>query len=84
MVVHILCPECSEDIGEIYPFFEVIKNRKCDEIISSQKNLINVDKIDIKADILKNFDFILKAIGINNHCCRIHIISTCDFDNIYW
>lgn len=84
MVVHILCPECAEDIGEIYQFFELVKNRKCEEILSSQKIAIDVDKIDIKADILKNFDFILKAVGINNHCCIAHCLGTCDFDNIYW
>lgn len=84
MVVHILCPECSEDIGEIYSFFEIVKNRKCEEILSSQKMAIDIDKIDMKADIMKNFDFILKAVGITNHCCVCHVLGTCDFDNIYW
>ncbi len=83
MVVFILCPECSEDISEIYPFYSLVKNRQCEEIIKNSKVKIDVDKIDFKLDIFSNFEFILEALHINNMCCRLHIIGNTDFDSLY-
>ena len=83
MVCHILCPECSEDLGAIYPFYDTVKNLYCHKLMENNERIIDVDKIDFKTDILKNFEFILKAVGINKMCCVIHILSTSDFDSIY-
>ncbi len=79
MVCHILCPECSEDLAEIYPAFEAIKNAYFENIMRTHGN-IDVEKIDFKADILPGISFIFEALQIHNHCCRIHILGVTDFD----
>ncbi len=79
MVCHILCPECGEDLAEIYPAYEATKNKYFENIMKEHGN-IDIDKIDFKADILPALDFIFKALRINNHCCRIHILGVTDFD----
>lgn len=83
MVVFILCPECSEDIAEIYPFYNMVKNKYCEQILNKTKAHIDIDKIDFKLDILTDFDFILKALHINNMCCRAHILGNTEFDSLY-
>ncbi len=82
MVLHILCPECNEDLAEIFPAYEEIKNKFITEI--SKKDKIYPGKIELKPNIIPGFDFILEALGINKHCCRIHILGDTNFDNIYY
>lgn len=80
MVVYILCPECNEDIAEIYPFYNLLKNKFCEKLLKDQN--IDIDKVDFKSDILIKFEFILEALQINNTCCRCHILGATDFDSI--
>ncbi len=79
MPVHILCPECSEDLADIYPAFEKIKNAYFDKLLKEHGN-IDLERVSLKEDILPGLSFIFKALHINNHCCRIHILGTTDFD----
>lgn len=80
MVVYILCPECSEDLAEIYPFYNLVKNRFCEKLLKHSD--IDVDKIDFKSDILVKFDFILDALHITNMCCRTHVLTNTEFDTM--
>jgi DNA-directed RNA polymerase subunit N (RpoN/RPB10) len=82
MVVHILCPECNEDLSEIYPFYNEVKVKFCKKILS-EESAIDVDKIDFKSDILVKFDFILNGLKINKMCCRSHILGNTEFDTLY-
>lgn len=84
MVCHILCPECSNDLSEMFPFYESVKSQYAKELIKSNKYPISIEKIDLKSDIITNFGFILNAAGLTNECCRIHIIGHTDFDSIYY
>jgi DNA-directed RNA polymerase subunit N (RpoN/RPB10) len=84
MVVHILCPECSEDLAEIWNFYELVKTQYCESILEKNKQFIDIDKIDFRSDIFTNFEFILKAVEINNQCCRVHILGNTDFDSLYY
>jgi DNA-directed RNA polymerase subunit N (RpoN/RPB10) len=84
MVVHILCPECSEDLAEIYPFYILVKNAYCEKLLKkNDKFPIHPDKMDFKSDILENFAFILNALHINKMCCRVHILGNTEFDSLY-
>jgi hypothetical protein len=83
MVVHILCPECSEDLAEIYPLYNMIKIKYCTQLLKDSDNYIDIDKIDLKNDIFVKFEFILEALRINNMCCRIHILGNTEFDSLY-
>ncbi len=79
MPVHILCPECSNDLGELYPAYEKVKIAYFDKLIKEHGN-IDLEKIDFKADVLPGISFIFEALHINNQCCRIHMLGTTDFD----
>jgi DNA-directed RNA polymerase subunit N (RpoN/RPB10) len=78
MTIHILCPECGEGLAEIYPFYAAVKDKYLASLLS--KNPIDVDKIDLKPDILTGTDFILDALDIRNMCCRTHTLTNADFD----
>ena len=80
MVVHILCPECSEDLGEVYPFYSAVKTAYLKSLILESKKPIDVNKIDLKADVLTDTSFIFDAIDINNICCRMHMLGNTEFD----
>ena len=84
MVCVILCPECCEDLGEVYLFYDLVKKYYIDEILEKNKLKIDVDKIDFKKDVLVNFEFIFEAIKINNTCCRMHILGSTNFDSLYF
>lgn len=77
----ILCPECSEDLADILPFYNIVKNKKCEMILKD--HTIDVDNLDFRSDILVNFEFILEALHINNACCRIHILGNTEYDTLY-
>ncbi len=84
MVHHIQCPECREDIAEISQAYEIFKNSYIDSIIAENNQFIDIDKIDLKTDILNNFEFIFRALEINKQCCRIHMLGNTDFDSLYY
>lgn len=84
MVCHILCPSCSEDLAEVFPFYEKVKQGYCQYLIQQRKIPIHVDKVDLKSDVINNFGFIFDALKITNECCRIHILGNIDFDSIYY
>lgn len=84
MVCHILCPECSEDLAEVYPLFIKIKQGYCDYLINKKKNPIHIDKMELKLNVITNFEFIFDTLRINNPCCRIHMLGNTDFDSNYY
>ena len=81
MVVFILCPECSEDLAVIYPFYNAVKIKHCEKLLSN--DIVSIDKIDFKTDLLVKFEYILESLHINNMCCRIHIMGNTEFDSMY-
>ena len=78
-MIHILCPDCGEDLADIYPAFNVVKNAKFENFLKKNGN-IDITMVDLKTDILPSISFILEALHINNQCCRVHILGTTDFD----
>lgn len=80
MTIYILCPECSEDLAEIYPFYDHVKNNFCEKILS--KLDIDIEKVDFKNDVLVKFEFILDALNITKTCCRLHVLGASNFDSI--
>lgn len=77
MSCHILCPECRELIGDIYPVYERIKNVLFDNAI--KKSDTSIDKVDIKPEILPDVNEIFEFLDIKNNCCRAHIMGTTNF-----
>lgn len=83
MVAHILCPECNEDLAEIYPFYNAVKIKFCEKLLEENKTTYDIDKIDFKDDILVKFSFILDGLKIDKMCCRAHILGNTEFDSLY-
>jgi DNA-directed RNA polymerase subunit N (RpoN/RPB10) len=82
MSCYILCPECGNDLGCVYPAFKCLQAAHNKLYCESEKN-IHSSKIDIKSSGNKGVGYILDTLNLNNMCCRMHLISHVDFDNIY-
>jgi DNA-directed RNA polymerase subunit N (RpoN/RPB10) len=80
MVMFILCPECSEYLGSVYPLFTAVKIKFCKKMLMNQEHSIDIDKMDFRTDILPKMDKLLDLVDIKNMCCRTHIIGASDFD----
>ncbi len=78
-MIHILCTNCSEDLAEIMPAYQAVKNAYFAEVLK-QYGTVDLDRIDFKADILPSIAFIFEALHINNQCCRLHVLGTEEFD----
>ncbi len=83
MVCHILCPECAQDIGEVFPFFDAVRRGYFEYLVSEKKIDIHVDKMDLHPDAASNLDFVFDALNITNFCCRNHMLGTTNHDTIY-
>ena len=81
MVGFILCPECSENIGEVAEFIDLVKQGFYKDI--DKKENIEPEKLVICPNISKPIGFILDAVGLKNICCRMHILGATNFDKIY-
>jgi len=73
--MHILCTECSEDLAEVYPVYEAVRNAACK--IALQKSKISVENISMRPDVIPDLLPVFSLLGLNKHCCRIHIIGGC-------
>lgn len=82
MSCYILCPHCGNDLGSIFPAFQMLQVAHNKLYCESKKN-IHPSKIDIKPSGIKDVGYILNALNLNNICCRMHVISYVDFDNIH-
>lgn len=79
MPVHVLCPECSKNISEVFPAYDKVKSAYFEKMIK-EHGPIDLNRINLKEDVLPGISFIFEALHINNHCCRSHILGTTDFD----
>lgn len=79
MVFHILCPECGDDLSEISNAYKACRAEFVKSELS-KKAKIDVDKVVFKPNSLTSSEFILKALGINRMCCRIHCMGATTFD----
>lgn len=76
MSCHILCPDCAEDLGEVYIAYRKIKDAYVEKELG--KYNYDIETVDLKSDVIKSVGFIFIALGIKNQCCRIHIMGSHD------
>jgi DNA-directed RNA polymerase subunit N (RpoN/RPB10) len=81
MTVIILCFDCSEDLAQVYPFFEAVKNGYVKSILKGKS--MEIDTMDLRFDIIENVAFIFDALRIKNQCCKMHLLTVVDFDDSY-
>lgn len=77
MSCFILCPDCAENLGEVYDFINLAKNGLFKKHLENSKyKNFNPDKIALQPQILPNISEILDAVGLTHDCCRMHILGT--------
>ncbi len=86
MTSYIRCPECAKCIGIYAEFVTKAKNAIYDnEIFNDKSKEKNYDpeKIVFNSNITPNLENIFDLLQITNRCCRIHLMSSTEFDKIY-
>jgi DNA-directed RNA polymerase subunit N (RpoN/RPB10) len=79
----ILCPECGENLGEVYEFINVAKQGFYKSDIPNILKKENPEKIEITSNVTKPIGFIMDAVGITNICCRTHVLGVTNFNTIH-
>lgn len=79
----ILCPECSENIGEVCEFIHLAKQGYYQTNMKKIFTEIKPEKLELCPDISKPIGFIMDAVGLTNICCRMHILGMTNFDKVY-
>jgi len=72
------CPECGFCIGEYYEFIIEAQRQIYDKSIYNKNNDISPEKIEFNQEIMPDIKVIFDTIGINNMCCRMHLIAYVD------
>ncbi len=75
MSVFILCPSCSENLGEVCMFVEYAEKSLLKEIHAKKFTGQAIDKLDINFKLQLVIGFILDAAGIKLPCCRQHLLG---------
>lgn len=75
---NILCPECSECIGEVIIFIDAAKMGYYRKHIASDKKLRDSDpaKLELNSKAAPDIGFILDSAMLKLMCCRTHGMST--------
>lgn len=85
MPCFILCPDCGENLGEVYDFIDLARQGYIKKIISESKEFkdFSPDKMVLNPNIIPPIGEILDAAELTNDCCRVHILGHTDFHMNY-
>jgi len=85
MPTFIRCPECGFCIGKYIEFIDKAKQAVYEEKVFSSKEFSSYDpeKMGFNALITPSLEPLFDAVGIENRCCRMHIVSKTGFDKLY-
>jgi DNA-directed RNA polymerase subunit N (RpoN/RPB10) len=72
-MIYILCPHCGEDLGDIHKFILEVQKKQNETLL--QKNNIDPTKLILKPNLVKDINFILNALHLDNLCCRSHVLG---------
>lgn len=77
----ILCPDCGENIGEVYKFIDIARQGFIKKTIleSEEFKEYSPDKMALNSNVIPPIKDILDAAGLTNDCCRVHILGHTDF-----
>jgi len=82
----IRCPSCGRCIATYIEFFNKAKHAYYTEVLygnDSDLKDFDPEKLALNPGSTPPLEELLNAIGIKNRCCRIHIMTTMDFDKLY-
>jgi DNA-directed RNA polymerase subunit N (RpoN/RPB10) len=85
MPCFILCPDCGENLGEIYDFIDLARQGYIKKVVfqSEKYKEFSPDKMVLNPNVIPPIGAILDAAELNNVCCRIHILGYSDFHMNY-
>ena len=73
----ILCPECSNNLGEVQLFIDLVTEGYIKHSIQNNPKIKNYDvsKLKMSPGLIPPIGFILDAVGLKLICCRSHAMS---------
>ena len=73
----ILCPECSNNLGEVQLFIDLAREGFINHSIKNNAKIKNYDvsKLKMSPGLIPPIGFILDAAGLKLLCCRSHAMS---------
>ena len=73
----ILCPECSNNLGEIQLFYDTVYKVFISDAIKKNPKTkeYHPSKIKSTPGLIPPVKFILDAVGLKLMCCRMHVMS---------
>lgn len=86
MATYIRCPECAFCIGMYAEYIDRAKQAIYDDVIFGNKSQYanyNPEKMTFNSSIAPSLQHLFEAVGINNRCCRMHLVAKTEFDKIY-
>lgn len=77
----ILCPDCGENLGEVFAFIDLARRGFIKKVISESEEFkeFSPDKMILNSDVIPPIKEILDAAELPNDCCRVHILGHTDF-----
>lgn len=76
----ILCYNCGHPLGDVKDAFDLMRQIKTLEY--AQEKNIDVTKMPIVADTKLDLSSLFKQLNINKWCCRLHLTTTINFNEM--
>lgn len=85
MSTFIRCPECGFCIGKYVDFIDKAKHAIYEEKVFNSKEYkaFDPEKMVFNSNITPSLQGLFDAVGIDNRCCRMHIVSKTNFNKLY-
>ena len=86
MASFIRCPECGFCIGMYIKFVDEAKAALYKEKVynkDSEYAKYDPEKLYFKPNVMPTLGPVFDCLGINNRCCRMHILTKTEFDKMY-
>lgn len=81
----ILCPECSNNLGEVQMFINIVKKGFIDFSVKNNPKIKNYapSKLKMNPGIIPPIGFILDAAQLRLICCRTHAMTVVENNVVY-
>lgn len=86
MAAYIRCPECQFCIGKYADFVDKARQAIYDDHVfgkTSEYADYDPEKMVFNPSIAPSLETLFDAIGIENRCCRMHLVAKVEFDKMY-
>jgi hypothetical protein len=81
MTHYIRCPECAFIIGAYQAFVDKVRLELTKKAIKDKYEHYDPDKLIFTDHVVPDLQELFDAVGIENRCCRMHLVAKTDFNN---